>query len=217
MDEVPTKQLSAPTNLCYWSASEAKSSDVCRCQIVPHCEFTTDVVLRLERKDFGFSCLHLLDGRRIPFSARSIVVVSFAGAVEMRRFVILAVCLVVVFAAEGTNKDEWRDSPQTTRLWNVIMSGNTAELQEILESDDTAAKARSADGRGPLWWAHEYGQPDMVKLLVAAGSDPNDRDGDGKRPAEVTNVGPTEYANQWQGEEQAEPVGGPADEDEDDE
>jgi ankyrin repeat protein len=135
----------------------------------------------------------------------------------MRRVVLVTVLAAVVFAA-GTNKDRWRDSPITTQLWNVISSGNADELKAVLESDDEAVRARSADGRGPLWWAYEYNQPELVKVLLDAGADPNERDGDGKRPQEVTNVGPTEYmASQEQIEPEVPVYDIPDDEDEDEE
>ena len=112
------------------------------------------------------------------------------------RKVFVALCLVAtVFASgKGTSEELWNDSPFTTQLWNVISSGNSEELKSILESDASAASTRSGDGRGPLWWAHEYGKPDMVKMLLEGGANPEERDGDGKKPEEVTTIGPTEFA-----------------------
>jgi hypothetical protein len=131
------------------------------------------------------------------------------------RCVMLAVLVALTLAA---GRDSWRDTPMTTQLWNVISSGNVEELRGILETDETAAKVRSADGRGPLWWAHEYNQPEMVKMLLNAGADPADTDGDGKKPSEVTNIGPTEYMSRQVEEPVEEPINyDNSDDDDDDE
>ena len=112
------------------------------------------------------------------------------------RKVVIALCLAAVaLAGKGTSEELWNDSPFTTQLWNVISAGNAEELKAILDSDASAASTRSGDGRGPLWWAHEYGKPEIVKMLLEAGADPNERDGDGKKPEEVTTIGPTEFAS----------------------
>jgi ankyrin repeat protein len=116
--------------------------------------------------------------------------------------------LVVVLAAstladssKGTNKAAWRDSDFTTNLWQVISSGNYEELETILSSNPDAVEVRSGDGRGALWWAYEYGRKDMVELLLKNGAKPDERDGDGKTPKEISgNVGATEYSQTHQPE-----------------
>ncbi len=37
--------------------------------------------------------------------------------------------------------------------------------QKMLSEDESAATVRAADGRGPLFWAHEAGNEDAVEIL----------------------------------------------------
>ena len=48
---------------------------------------------------------------------------------------------------------------------------------------------RSSDGRGPLWWAYEYGHREIVDLLVSAGADESARDATGMLPNELYTAG----------------------------
>jgi hypothetical protein len=107
--------------------------------------------------------------------------------------VLLCVAVVCVVANKGTSQDTWQDTDFTTNMWSIISSGNVEELKNLLESNQELATVRSSDGRGPLWWAHEYQQPDMVQILLDAGALPNERDADGKKASEVNSVGPTEF------------------------
>lgn len=112
--------------------------------------------------------------------------------------VLLAVAAVLVVANnnKGTSQDQWQDTEFTTNMWQIISSGNMEELKSLLESNSELATIRSSDGRGPLWWAYEYQQPEMVQLLLDNGASGNERDADGKRPSEVSDVGPTEFMKQ---------------------
>lgn len=117
------------------------------------------------------------------------------------RTVLLALALFAVLAVaqKGTKRSDWRDTELTTNLWNVISSGNSEELASMLStSKDQIVASRAADGRGPLWWAYEYGKEDMVQMLLAAGVSPDEQDADGKKPEDVRSVGPTDYAKQQQ-------------------
>jgi len=44
---------------------------------------------------------------------------------------------------------------------------------------------RSADGRGPLFWAYEYNIQEAIELLETFGVDPNVRDREGKTPLQL--------------------------------
>eukprot|EP00759_Apiculatamorpha_spiralis_P000515 PhF_6_TR10164/c0_g1_i1/m.15777 len=111
-------------------------------------------------------------------------------------FVALCVCATLVGgSSKGTNTHLWSDTPFTTQLWQVISSGNVEDMARVLkENPSEVVKARSRDGRGPLWWAYEYGKPEMIQLLLDAGVGADERDADGRMPREVTKVGPTEFA-----------------------
>lgn len=106
---------------------------------------------------------------------------------------VLIVLAVLVSAAEnkGTKVDTWANSQQTTHMWSLISLGNTKEVAEVLKTNPEYASIRAEDGRGPLWWAFEHGQKDIIELLKAAGASDDELDVDGKRPSEITNVGPT--------------------------
>jgi dolichyl-diphosphooligosaccharide--protein glycosyltransferase len=46
----------------------------------------------------------------------------------------------------------------------------------------TQATVRSQDGRGPLWWAYEFGRQDMVDMLVKSGAKTDEPDAGGTLP-----------------------------------
>eukprot|EP00499_Haloplacidia_sp_CaronLabIsolate_P007005 CAMPEP_0196779682 /NCGR_PEP_ID=MMETSP1104-20130614/6526_1 /TAXON_ID=33652 /ORGANISM="Cafeteria sp., Strain Caron Lab Isolate" /LENGTH=366 /DNA_ID=CAMNT_0042149865 /DNA_START=1 /DNA_END=1101 /DNA_ORIENTATION=- len=84
----------------------------------------------------------------------------------------------------------WRNTEETTRLWEVISSGDEKELERLLDENAARARLRSEDGRGPLFWAHEYGQEAMVELLVRHGADAEAEDVGGKKPAQMSSSAP---------------------------
>ena len=59
------------------------------------------------------------------------------------------------------------------------------KLKMVLTKNPGLAQIRSADGRGPLWWAYESGNSDIVKLLKMAGAREDARDANGVKPADV--------------------------------
>jgi hypothetical protein len=117
----------------------------------------------------------------------------------MRLFLIASI-LACVTLAMGTSRETWADTALTTRLWQIISNGETGELESLLTDDPSVVKVRSSDGRGPLWWAHEYQQPLMVQLLLEHGASPDEQDADGKKPSEINRVGPTEFSKQREAE-----------------
>mmetsp|Transcript_65350 Transcript_65350/g.76007 ORF Transcript_65350/g.76007 Transcript_65350/m.76007 type:complete len:147 (+) Transcript_65350:29-469(+) len=107
--------------------------------------------------------------------------------------VVAAVILTVAASNQGTSRDMWQDSEYTTNMWQLISSGNVDELKSLIESNQELVNIRASDGRGPLWWAYEYGQHGIVKLLLDNGANPDERDADGKKASELSSVGPTEF------------------------
>ena len=73
----------------------------------------------------------------------------------------------------------WENSDVTTRLWSIILDGTIRDLELLAAHDPKAIHARSGDGRGPLWWAYEYGRDDIVEYLVDEGVDENAADKEG--------------------------------------
>ncbi len=56
---------------------------------------------------------------------------------------------------------EFRDTPQTTALWQLISKSDASRpndelLENFLFSNPGTSTARSGDKRGGAWWAWEY-------------------------------------------------------------
>ena len=68
---------------------------------------------------------------------------------------------------EETGGVAWKDTDLTTSLWAAISNGDEKALKTILSENSQAARVRARDGRGPLFWAYEYGMADMVQLLIS--------------------------------------------------
>ena len=79
----------------------------------------------------------------------------------------------------------WEDNEITTRVWEAINQGNVIGLKEILLEVPQAAHIRSKDGRGPMWWAHEYGRKEIIKVLKTLGVRDDLEDEVGLTPLEV--------------------------------
>jgi hypothetical protein len=67
-------------------------------------------------------------------------------------------------------------------LESLIRSGNGSELERFLHENPGAALHRSADGRGPLFWAHESSFIQVANMLKKFGADPHAYDNDGNLP-----------------------------------
>ena len=55
----------------------------------------------------------------------------------------------------------------------------------VLENQPAYAHVRSEDGRGPMWWAHEHGRKQIVKLLKSHGVSEKVKDKDGMKPLDM--------------------------------
>merc|ERR1719473_1278719 len=74
-----------------------------------------------------------------------------------------------VDAYDPQDPANWQNTADTTRMWELINANHVGELREWIEEDQDVAHIRSEDGRGPLWWAHEYGRTEIIDLLLKAG------------------------------------------------
>merc|ERR1711871_631035 len=81
--------------------------------------------------------------------------------------------------------DAWVNTFVTTRLWEVISKDDMEGLDEMIKANPRVVHARSEDGRGPLFWAYEYGRSDMVKKMEDMGVDHTVRDKNGVAPPEM--------------------------------
>jgi hypothetical protein len=78
-------------------------------------------------------------------------------------------------------------------MWRVITSNENSELQSILDEDESRALLRSADGRGPLFWAHEANNEEAIEMLKKAGASEDFQDADGKTCTNFEHGQMTEY------------------------
>ena len=78
------------------------------------------------------------------------------------------------------NPEAWGDNAMTTAAWQIIHENKIRELRDFFMERPEAAHVRSQDGRGPMWWAHEYGRTEMVKLLKKLGVRDDLKDAHGK-------------------------------------
>ena len=81
--------------------------------------------------------------------------------------------------------EDWDNTEMTTLMWEVISRGDYNELAGLLEEQPGLAHIRSEDGRGPMWWAYEFGRTKMIDLLKQAGVSEERTDRNGLRPPEV--------------------------------
>lgn len=79
----------------------------------------------------------------------------------------------------------WDDSPTTSQMWELISQNRVKEMIEILSDYPEAAHARSADGRGPLFWAYEFGNEKMIRILKKVGVSDQVKDEKGMTPLDL--------------------------------
>ena len=94
-----------------------------------------------------------------------------------------AVLLLLALAGSGAEV-VWEDTPALTNIWQAVSSGEAERLFDVLSAGRAAALERSADGRGPLFWAYEFKNVDALALLLHLDADEDAEDADGKRPSD---------------------------------
>ena len=60
-------------------------------------------------------------------------------------------------------------------IWLAAMVGDAPKTQELIASDPSSVRAISADGWTALHLAAFFNHPEVIRLLLAAGADPNAR------------------------------------------
>jgi len=78
----------------------------------------------------------------------------------------------------------WEDNEETTLLWKLISNNDVKELMQHLAHRPEDAHRRSSDGRGPMWWAHEHGRKNVIRLLKKLGVSSDLKDANGMTPHE---------------------------------
>lgn len=84
--------------------------------------------------------------------------------------------------------EEWRNTDATTGMHQLIQQNNYEQIREALASDARLAHIRSEDGRGPMFWAHEYGRAKIVKLLKAYGVSEKLKDANQRTPLDTSGL-----------------------------
>ena len=91
--------------------------------------------------------------------------------------------LLLLCALAAAGEVEWEDSPALTNAWQSISSSDIDKLVDVfVQGGREVALSRSADGRGPLFWAYEFKSVEALALLMHLESDEEAEDADGKRP-----------------------------------
>jgi len=93
----------------------------------------------------------------------------------------------------------WQDTPTATYLYNIVAKNDLRALMGVLEKTPDLVNCRSGDGRGPLFWAYEFGRMEMVDLLLQEGLSDEDLDSSGRSPPMLLTQSPgTTCTNQFQ-------------------
>merc|ERR1712228_273716 len=85
----------------------------------------------------------------------------------------------------GTKKKTWEDTEETSNLYELISQHNFDVLNQWFTSDSSIPFLRSKDGRGPMFWAYEFGHKDIIKLLKSMGVSDSQKDKDGYTAKDV--------------------------------
>merc|ERR1719337_601908 len=69
-------------------------------------------------------------------------------------------------------------------MWQATSDGSIDAFISRLIENREYGQHRSADGRGPLFWAYEFKNVDTLALLMHLGVDVDQQDVEGKAPKE---------------------------------
>lgn len=81
--------------------------------------------------------------------------------------------------------EDWDDTEETSMMWEIISQGMIREFMTLVQEAPEIVHIRSADGRGPMWWAHEYKRPKMIELMKKLGVSEDRKDKNGIRPVDL--------------------------------
>ena len=70
---------------------------------------------------------------------------------------------------------------------------NVQAVRDAVADDPCYAMMRAGDGRGPLFWAHEFYNQEIIDVLVHHGADRAARDRGGKRPDQMIRAPPMTF------------------------
>ena len=71
-------------------------------------------------------------------------------------------------------------------MWEIMKRPEVEEFMKVLSVYPDIAHVRSKDGRGPMFWAHEFGRSGMIKVLRKLGVSEDRVDINGIKPTDIT-------------------------------
>ena len=83
-----------------------------------------------------------------------------------RATLVVATRLLALVAFVLGSEQPFEDSPALTALWQASSSGSTDGFINQLIQNRESGSQRSADGRGPMFWAYEFKNVDSLALLM---------------------------------------------------
>lgn len=78
--------------------------------------------------------------------------------------------------------EEWQNTELTSMVYELIANDKSDDLRDLLMNNPQLAHIRSEDGRGPMWWAHEFRRPKIIKMLKALQVSETRTDANGRTP-----------------------------------
>jgi hypothetical protein len=92
------------------------------------------------------------------------------------------------YIQELNHKSNWADTPELTQLRDLLYNDRELEFQNLVKSNIRLAHMRSADGRGPMWWAVEFNRPSSLQFLLNLGvTHQHEKDSYGLTPPDLLN------------------------------
>jgi dolichyl-diphosphooligosaccharide--protein glycosyltransferase len=82
----------------------------------------------------------------------------------------------------------WEDTAVTTEMWQIVNDGDARILERVISQAPPLAHVRSKDGRGPMWWAHESGNKEVVAVLKKMGVRDDLEDATGLTPLDISKI-----------------------------
>jgi len=78
---------------------------------------------------------------------------------------------------------KWADTADTKKMKKLVKANDFEAISAWLSDDPAAARMRSKDGKGPLWWAYSGRKTEkLIELFKKLGARDDERDAGGKRP-----------------------------------
>lgn len=84
--------------------------------------------------------------------------------------------------------EKWETNDLTKLMYKMISENKLEDFRYLLSETPTMVHIRSGDGRGPMWWAHEFGRSEMVDMLKKYGVSEKRTDEEGLTPLDVSKL-----------------------------